>query len=141
MNSWMTHVAGPLALAAGLLAGCGGVSDLTKERVARSETAVEQAQQTIGNSEQGAIELQRAKENLDGARKALKDGNEPQAERRAQLAQLDAELAVAKSQSASARKAASELLASIKTLRQEAERTSPDPESTTLDTTTTPDEQ
>jgi chromosome segregation ATPase len=131
----MTRTAVPLALAAGLLAGCGGVSELTKERVARSETSVQQAQQTVGNSEQGAVELQRAKENLDQARRALKDGKEPLAERHAQLAQLDAELAVSKSQSASARKAADEVLASIKQLRQEAERTSPtDPERTTLET-------
>jgi len=122
MNSSITRVAGALVLAAGLLAGCGGISDLTKERVARSETSVQQAEQTVGNSEQGALELQRAKENLDGARKAMKDGKEPMADRYAQLAQLDAELAVSKSQSASARKAADELLASIKTLRQEAER-------------------
>ena len=122
MNSSITRVAGALVLAAGLLAGCGGISDLTTERVARSETSVQQAQQTVGNSEQGALELQRAKENLDGARKAMKDGKEPMADRYAQLAQLDAELAVSKSQSASARKAADELLASIKTLRQEAER-------------------
>ena len=61
-------------------------------------------------------------ENLDAARKAIKDGNDKLADRHAQLAQLDAELAVSKSQSASARKAADELLASIKTLRQEAER-------------------
>jgi len=122
MNSSITRVAGALVLAAGLFAGCGGISDLTKERVARSETSVQQAQQTVGNSEQGALELQRAKENLDGARKAMKDGKEPMADRYAQLAQLDAELAVSKSQSASARKAADELLASIKTLRQEAER-------------------
>lgn len=121
MNSWMTHMAVPLAVA-GLLAGCGGVSEVTKERVARSETVVQQAQQTIGNSEQGAIELQRAKENLDSARRALKDNKEQLAERHAQLAQLDAELAVSKSQSASARKAADEVLASIKQLRQEAER-------------------
>jgi chromosome segregation ATPase len=122
MNSSITRAAGPLVLAAGLLAGCSGVSDLTKERVARSETSVQQAQQTLGNSEQGALELQRAKENLDAARKAIKDGNEQMADRHAQLAQLDAELAVSKSQSAAARKAADELLASIKTLRQEAER-------------------
>ena len=111
-------------LAAGLLAGCGGVSDLTKERVARSETSVKQAEQTVGNSEQGAVDLQRAKENLDAARRALKDGKEQPAERYAQLAQLDAELAVSKSQSAQARRAADEVLASIKTLRQEAERSS-----------------
>ncbi len=128
MNSWMTRAVGPLALAAGLLAGCGGVSDLTRERVARSETSVQQAQQTVGNSEQGAVELQRAKESLDTARRAMKDGNEQQAERYAQLAQLDAELAVSKSQSASARKAADEVLASIKTLRQEAERGATQPD-------------
>jgi hypothetical protein len=137
MNSWMTRAAGALVLA-GSLAACGGVSDLTRERVARSETSVQQAQQTVGSSEQGAVELQRAKENLDGARRALKDGKEQLAERHAALAQLDAELAISKSQSAAARKAADELLASIKTLRQEAQRstTAPtDPERTTLDTT------
>jgi CHASE3 domain sensor protein len=122
MNSFITRIAGSLVLTAGLLAGCGGISDLTKERVARSETSVQQAQQTLGNSEQGAVELQRAKENLDGARKAMKDGNDQMADRYAQLAQLDAELAVSKSQTASARKAADEMLASIKQLRQEAER-------------------
>jgi hypothetical protein len=129
MNSWMTRAAAPLALA-GLLAGCGGVSDLTKERVARSETSVQQAQQAIGNSEQGALELQRAKENLDGARKAMKDGDEKLADRYAQLAQLDAELAVSKSQTAASRKAADEMLASIKQLRQEAERTTDQPRTT-----------
>ena len=117
-----------------VLAGCSGVSDLTKERVARSETSVQQAQQTLGNSEQGAIELQRAKDNLDHARQAIKDGDEQPAQRYAQLAQLDAELAVSKSQSASARKAADEMLASIKQLRQEAERSSPtNPQRTTDD--------
>ena len=122
MNSSITRAAGLLVVAAGLLAGCGGISDLTKERVGRSETAVQQAQQTVGNSEQGAVELQRAKGNLDSARKAMKDGDEKLTQRYAQLAELDAQLAVSKSQSASARKAADELLASIKQLRQEAER-------------------
>jgi chromosome segregation ATPase len=136
MNFRMTRATGLLALTAVLLAGCGGVSDLTKERVARSETSVQQAQQTLGNSEQGAIELQHAKDNLEHARQAIKDGKEQPAQRYAQLAQLDAELAVSKSQSASARKAADELLASIKTLRQEAERSStapPNPQRTTDD--------
>jgi hypothetical protein len=136
MNFRMTHAAGPLALTAVLIAGCGGVSQVTKERVARSDTSVQQAQQTVGNSEQGAIELQRAKENLDHARQAVKDGKEQPAERYAQLAQLDAELAVSKSQSASARRAADEVLASIKQLRQEAQRSSgapPDADRTSND--------
>lgn len=134
MNSWMTRAA-PLALTAVLIAGCGGVSELTKERVARADTSVQQAQGTIGNSEQGAIELQRAKDSLERARAAIKDGKEQPAERYAQLAQLDAELAVSKAQSASARRAADELLASIKQLRQEAQRSSgtPDTDRTTND--------
>jgi hypothetical protein len=132
MNPPMIRATVPLALAALLLAGCGGVSQLTKERVARSETSVQQAQQTVGNSEQGALELQRAKDNLDRARKAMKDGDEQPAERYAQLAQLDAELAVSKSQSASARKAADELVASIKQLRQEAQRSTDTPMDSTM---------
>jgi uncharacterized protein HemX len=108
-----------------LLAGCGGVSELTRERVARSETAVKQSQQTLGNSEAGAVEMQRAREHLEQAQAALKNSKEKEAERHAKVAELDAELAVAKSQSTSARRAADELLASIQTLRREASRGEP----------------
>jgi hypothetical protein len=66
--------------------------------------------------------LQRAKDNLEQAKAALNKKEGQKAERYAQLAQLDAELAISKSQSASARKAADEVLASIQTLRQEAAR-------------------
>jgi chromosome segregation ATPase len=104
------------------LAGCSSVSEVTKERVARSETSLQQAQQTIGNSEAGAVELQRGKGNLEQAKAALSKKEGEKAERYAQLAQLDAELAVSKSQSSAARKAADELLASIQALRQEAAR-------------------
>jgi hypothetical protein len=109
-------------LAVGMLAGCSSVSEVTKERVARSETSMQQAQQTVGRSEAGAVELQRAKDNLEQAKAALAKKEGQKAERYAQLAQLDAELAVSKSQSAAARKAADELMASIQTLRQEAAR-------------------
>lgn len=107
----------------GLLAGCGSVSDVTRERVARSESVVQQSQQTIGNAEAGAIDMQRAKELLAAAQRELnEEKNGPAAERYANQAQLTSELAVAKTQSASARKAADELMASIETLRQEASR-------------------
>jgi hypothetical protein len=120
MNKFIVSMVGATAL--GIFAGCGGVSEVTKERVARSETVVQQAQSAVGNSEAGALELQRAKEQLDAARAELKRDNSKNAERYAAQAQLTAELAVAKSQSAQARKAADELLASIETLRQEASR-------------------
>lgn len=122
----------------GALAGCGGVSEVTKERVARSETVVQQSEQTIANSEAGAIEMQRAKELMEASRRELSQENSESAERFAAQAQLTAELAVAKSQSASARKAADELMASIETLRQEAQRSPAGTSntSTTLPTTT-----
>ena len=110
------------ALALGAVAGCSSVSEVTKDRVARGATTVQQAEQTVGRSEAGALELQRAKDNLEQARAALNREEAEPAERYAQLAQLDAELAVAKSQSAAARRAADELLASIKTLREEVAR-------------------
>jgi predicted nucleic acid-binding Zn-ribbon protein len=83
---------------------------------------VQQAQQTVGTSEAGAVELQRAKEQMEAARSELNRENSKQAERFASQAQLTAELAIAKAQSAQARRAADELLASIETLRQEAAR-------------------
>jgi len=109
-------------LAAGVLVGCSSVSEVTRERVARSETSVQQAQQAVGRSEAGALDLQRAKDNLDQAKTALSKKEGQKAERYAQLAQLDSELALSKSQSASARKAADELMASIQQLRQEVAR-------------------
>lgn len=109
-------------LAVGMLAGCSSVSAVTKERVARSESSLQQAQQAVGRSEAGAVELQRSRDNLEQAKAALSKKEGEKAERYAQLAQLDAELAISKSQSSSARKAADEVLASIQTLRQEAAR-------------------
>jgi hypothetical protein len=120
MNRFIVSIVGATAL--GVFAGCGGVSEVTKDRVARSETAVQQAQGTVGTSEAGALELQRAKELLQAANSELKRDNAVEAERYASKAELTAELAVAKAQSAQARKAADELLASIETLRQEASR-------------------
>ena len=108
-----------------VISACSSVSPLAQERVAQSETSVQQARQTIGNSEQGTVELQQAKDQLDIAKSALAKGQEQQAERSAAQAHLYAELAVAKSQSAEARRSANDALASVETLRQETERTTP----------------
>lgn len=108
----------PLAI----LAGCSTVSQTTKDSVARAESVVAQVQQTIGNSENGAIELQTAKNNLDAARQAVKDGEENRALWMAHEATLNADLATAKARTAGVRKVADEVQASIQTLRQEAAR-------------------
>jgi len=124
MNKLLISAVGASTMA--LMIGCGGgVSQLTKDRVARSETAVQQATQQLGNNEAGAIDLQHAKDNLAQAHAAMKANNEKSAERFASVAQLDAELAQAKAQTASSRKAADEVLASIETLRNEASRSTP----------------
>jgi len=107
------------------LSACSSTSALTKERVAQSDASVQQAEQSVGRSEAGAIELRQANDKLDAARAALAKDRPRDAERSAAQAHLYAELAMAKAQSASARKAADEVLASVETLRSEAERTSP----------------
>jgi hypothetical protein len=105
-----------------MLAACAGVTPGTKERIAQTETAIKQAQGTIGTSESGAVELQRARERLEAAQRAVDKRKEGLALREANEAQLQAELAVAKAQSAKARKAAEDLVASIEALRNEAVR-------------------
>jgi hypothetical protein len=130
MKAWTDRADMPtLAVAIlALLGGCGGVSELTRQQVTSSATSIQQAEQTIGESESGALELQRAKEQLSQAYQAMNDNNVQRAERFARLASLGAELAVAKAQNESARKAANELRASIETLRKEAERNTISPE-------------
>ena len=119
-----------LALGVSILLGSlsaygSNASDLAKQRVAQSDTSVEQARQTLGKSEHGTVELQQAHDKLDTAKSALAKKDWKEAERAAAQAHLFAELAVAKSQSAAARKSADEVLASLEILRQETERNTP----------------
>lgn len=122
MNKINTTLYAAVALTSlALTSGC-GVSQTTKDTVARAETVVTQAQQTLGNSEAGALEMQSARTRLAQAKQAVADGDEEPALQLAREATLDAELATAKSQSAAARRAADEMQASLDTLRQEAQR-------------------
>jgi chromosome segregation ATPase len=104
-----------------LLSAC-GVSKVTEDAIVRAETKYQQAQQALGNSEGGAMELQRANSHLQQAKDAAKSGDEKPAQQHAQRAELDVDLAVAKAQNASVRKANDELQASIQQIRQEAQR-------------------
>lgn len=108
------------AAIAAMLGGC-GVSQATKDSVSRADTKLQQAQQTLGNSEAGAIELQRAKTHLEQAQAAVKGGDDKPAQQLAQQTELDVDLAIAKAQNGTARKAVAELQASIEQLRQEAQ--------------------
>jgi hypothetical protein len=112
-------------LGVGALSACADVSELTKTRVAASEVSVKQTQQTIGNSESGAVELQQAKASLDAAKTAMGKGEDVAASRLAAQAQLHADLASAQAQNAEARRGADEVRASTDSLRSEAERNTP----------------
>ena len=104
-----------------MLSAC-SVSKATKDAVARADTRCQEAQQTLGNSEGGAVELQRASNHLEQAKAAVKGGDDKPAQRHAQQAELDVDLALAKAQNATVRKSAAELQASIDQLRQETQR-------------------
>lgn len=117
-------IAGAAVLMFGLAAtgAHADVSSATKRHVAESEMMVQDAKRTVGQGEHGATELQRASDLLESAKKAVTAGQEKEADRRAYQAQLQAELAVAKMQSADARKSAAEVAASTEALRKEIER-------------------
>jgi hypothetical protein len=118
-SSLLRLIVGIAALA--LFAAC-TVSKTTKESVARAEAKVQQVQQAIGSTEGGAVELQRARDHLQSAKQAVEDGDDTPAQRHAAQAELDADLAVAKTQHVTARKAADEMQASIDLLRTESQR-------------------
>jgi hypothetical protein len=111
---WVVALALPIV-------GC-GVSPQTQDSLARSETVVTQTQQALGTAESAASELQNARNSIDQAKQAARDGDEEMAVRLAHAASLQAELATAKNQSATARKVADDTRAGIETLRKEAER-------------------
>jgi hypothetical protein len=120
----LTRVGAAVALTLGLgaIAGCSSVSDLTKERVARSSVAIQQTEQTVGRSEEGAVELQHAKEHFAAAEKAVARTDDKGAQHSASLAELHAELAAAQSQNADAQRGAKEVATSTEMLRTESER-------------------
>jgi Domain of unknown function (DUF4398) len=111
-----------LALSGFSLLACSSVSEVTEQRVARSETVVRQAQQSNGQSEEGAVQLQKATTTLAAAKTALAAKKNPEAERLAQRAELEAELSVAQVERARASRGAAEVSQGLETLRQEAAR-------------------
>jgi hypothetical protein len=75
------------------------------------------------------MELQRAREKLEGSKRAMAAKNYEEARRLAESAQVEAELAEAKAEAEITRRAAEELRRSIDALRVETERRSTKPSS------------
>lgn len=88
------------------------------DELARTQAAINQAEQ-VGARDYAPLELREAKKKLEEARELLKLKEYERATRRAHEAEVDAELAEAKTLSGKAQKAVKELKESIKTLREE----------------------
>lgn len=125
--NYRVHLPLATVLAGGLIVFAGGCStnppaDVVAQ-VTRTETSIAQAEQA--GALQGALpELQRAKDKLAAAQQAFGKHDYDVTLRLAQEAQLDAQYAAAKAQTAQAQKAAVDVQQSLDTLRQEASRSS-----------------
>jgi hypothetical protein len=108
-------------VAAAILVGCASAPPASDEALARAEAGIEDARQA-GATEFAAAELESANDRLGMARAAANKNEHQVAERYAEEAALDAELASAKARSVKADAAAAEVASGIETLRNEINR-------------------
>lgn len=120
----MSHSTSRLATLAGvaaLLGACASSPPRPTEAIARAESSYEQADQAGGRRYDPA-NLDLARDKLAQAKAAADKGRMKEADRLAEQAEVDAELAAARARSATAQTAAQELRASLSTLRDETQR-------------------
>lgn len=108
-----------LLAAAGLVAlgGCAGTAPPTKQ-MTRSQAAVSQAEGAKAY-EFAPVEFQAAREKLQQARNAMNDEDYKEAERLAEQAEVDANLAYTKARSAQSMRAVEQLQKDIEVLQRE----------------------
>jgi hypothetical protein len=110
-----------IAAAVGIVsAGCASTPRPDSE-ITRARTLVEQAEKA-GAQQYAAVELDQARNKLRLATAANEDHKYDEARARANEAASDAELALARTNSGEAKKAADQVQESTETLRQEAQR-------------------
>lgn len=91
------------------------------EDIARAESTIKQAEQ-VGAQNYAPLEIREARKKLDRANNLVKEKEYEKARRLAEQAEVDAELAEAKTLSEKAQRAVRELRESIKALREEISR-------------------
>lgn len=104
-----------------LLGGCAGTPQAPDQALARAEASIESAERS-GARQYGAEELDAAREHLRQARTAVDQEEMIEAERHAEKAALDAELAAAMARNQKAQASVRELNESIEVLREEIAR-------------------
>lgn len=108
--------------AVGALAACSS-PPVPREQLAVGKASVEAAQ-TAGAGELAPVELNMAREKLGQATVALHDKQYVTARRLAEQADVDAQVARSKATAERSRRAAEEVSASLKTLRQQIDKSS-----------------
>lgn len=103
-----------------LMASCASTNP-PNQKLTETDMVI-QAAQAAGGSEFAPLEMREASRKLDLARDAVKNKQYIQAERLADEARVDAELAHVKAQSAKAQIAAADLRESIRVLQEEIRR-------------------
>ena len=114
-HAWVFALAATGALA------CSTPTEPAKD-IGKAELAVKTAEQEKSAQEAAGLEMTMARDKLERAKTALRDDDYEKAERLAEEASLDAELARVKAESQSAQSAVVELERSIQSLRGEAQR-------------------
>ncbi len=122
-NVMAVRLPAAIAVVAGLtlLAGCAATPEAPHQALARAEANIDSAERS-GARQFGAEELEAAREHLSQARAAVDREEMIAAERHAERAALDAELAAAMARNAKAQASVRELNESIEILREEIAR-------------------
>jgi len=115
-----------VALSAAVVAlstiGCSSHNPLVSAKLAQAERAVDEAQQA-GAAMRAPVEFKNARDKLTAAQAAMEKGKHDRAIRSAEQAAIDAEYARARAANQRVGAMADEMNQSLKTLRQELERT------------------
>jgi hypothetical protein len=115
-------IAAPFVFTILSLAGCSTVPP-PKDSIAAADLAVREANKSKA-PQYSPLELRKAMDKLDEAKRAMDKEEYIRARRLAEEALVDAQLAEAKAASEDARRAANDVRQSLETLRREAERSS-----------------
>lgn len=108
------------ACAVAMLAGCSS-PPVPREQLAVGQSSVDAAQ-SAGASELAPVELNRAREKLAQAQAAVRDKHLVAARRLAEQADADAQVARTRANAERSRRAAEEVMASLRTLRQQLDK-------------------
>ncbi len=115
------YALGVAVLALVSVAGCASGPPRPDEALARAEASVAQAEQAGARTYSG-VEFDQSRDKLNNARRLADAGKHAQAAQLAEQAEVDADLAAARSRHATADKAAKEVAAATQTLRDEIKR-------------------